>query len=166
MSQRSASGAVGVQEAGDRRQLVVVRLGDHEYGLAAEAVVQVLRMVAIRPVPESPAWLSGVINLRGRTTPILDLRTRLGLPPETPGLSDHIVILGSKDTTLGLIVDAVLEVLEVAADAVEPPDDAVGRDGLVAAVARFGDRLLLVLDVDRLSPPPGAIHAPAGLPGA
>jgi purine-binding chemotaxis protein CheW len=156
VSQRSASGAVGVREAGDRRQLVVVRLRDQEYGLAAGSVVQVLRMVAIRPVPDSPAWISGVINLRGRTTPIVDLRTRLGLPSETPGLSDHIVILGSEATTLGLIVDAVLEVLEVTADAVEPPDDAVGGGGLVAAVARSGDRLILVLDVDRLSPPPPA----------
>jgi purine-binding chemotaxis protein CheW len=153
VSQRSAIGAVGVQETGDRCQLVVLRLGDQEYGLAAGAVVQVVRMVAIRPVPESPAWISGVIDLRGRTTPILDLRTRLGLPAEAPGLSDHIVILGSRDTTLGLIVDAVLEVVEVAADAVEPPDDTVGRGGLVAAVARCAGRLILVLDVDRLSPP-------------
>jgi purine-binding chemotaxis protein CheW len=166
VSQRSASGAGGVQEAGDRRRLVVLRLGDQEYGLDGGAVVQVLRMVAIRPVPESPAWMSGVINLRGRTTPVLDLRTRLGLPSGTPGLSDHIVIFRSKDTTLGLIVDAVLEVLEVGADAVEPPDDAGGRGGVVAAVARSNDRLILVLDADRLAPPLGDVHARGGLAGA
>jgi purine-binding chemotaxis protein CheW len=146
----SASSA-GAREAGGRRQFVVLRLGDREYGLDADAVVQVLRMVAIRPMPESPPWIAGVINLRGRTTPMLDLRARLGLPAEPPGLDDHIIVVGSGDAALGLIVDAVLEVIEVGEDAVEPPAGTVGRGGVVTAVARTGDRLLLVLDVDRLT---------------
>ena len=149
MRQSPTSGAVAVREAG-RRQLVVIRLGDREYGLATEVVVQVLRMVAIRPVPESPPWIAGVVNLRGRTTPMVDLRTRLGLPARTPGPGDHIVVVRSGDTTLGLVVDAVLEVLEVTDGQVEPPGDAAGPGGVVAAVARAGDRLLLVLDVDRV----------------
>jgi purine-binding chemotaxis protein CheW len=151
VSQTPASGAVAVREAG-RRQLVVLRLGDREYGLATGAVVQVLRMVAIRPVPESPAWIAGVINLRGRTTPMVDLRARLGLPARTPGPADHIVVVRSRDATLGLIVDAVLEVVEVGEDAVEPPGEAAGPTGVIAAVARSGDRLILVLDVDRVDP--------------
>jgi purine-binding chemotaxis protein CheW len=132
-------------------QLVVLRLGDREYGLVAGAVEQVVRMVAIRPVPEAPPWIAGVVNLRGRTTPMMDLRTRLGLPAGTHGLSDHIVIVRSREATLGLIVDAVLEVLEVDEEAVEPAGDVAGLEGVVAGVARAGDRLILVLDVDRLS---------------
>jgi purine-binding chemotaxis protein CheW len=132
-------------------QLVVLRLGDREYGLIAGAVEQVVRMVAIRPVPEAPPWIAGVVNLRGRTTPMMDLRTRLGLSAGTHGLSDHIVIVRSREATLGLIVDAVLEVLEVDEEAVEPAGDVAGLEGVVAGVARAGDRLILVLDVDRLS---------------
>ncbi|HJU00276.1 MAG TPA: chemotaxis protein CheW [Actinomycetes bacterium] len=149
MRQSPTSGAVAVREAG-RRQLVVLRLGDREYGLATEVVVQVLRMVAVRPVPESPPWIAGVVNLRGRTTPMVDLRRRLGLPARAPGPADHIVVVRSGDATLGLIVDAVLEVLEVGQGEVEPPADAAGPGGVIAAVARAGDRLILVLDVDRL----------------
>jgi purine-binding chemotaxis protein CheW len=147
--QSPASGAVAVREAGGR-QLVVLRLGDREYGLAAEAVVQVLRMVAIRPVPESPPWIAGVVNVRGRTTPMVDLRIRLGLPARAPVPADHIVVVRSGDATLGLVVDAVLEVLEVGDGEVEPPADAAGASGVIAAVARAGDRLILVLDVDRM----------------
>ena len=149
MRQSPTSGAVAVGEAGGRR-LVVLRLGNREYGLAAEVVVQVLRMVAIRPLPESPPWIAGVVNLRGRTTPMVDLRMRLGLPARAPGPADHIVVVRSGDTTLGLVVDAVLEVLEVGDGEVEPPADAAGLGGVIAAVARPGDRLILVLDVDRM----------------
>jgi purine-binding chemotaxis protein CheW len=147
--QSPTSGAVAVGEAGGRR-LVVLRLGDREYGLATEVVVQVLRMVAVRPVPESPPWIAGVVNVRGRTTPMVDLRMRLGLPARAPDPADHIVVVRTGDRTLGLIVDAVLEVLEVGEGEVEPPADAAGPSGVVAAVARPGDRLILVLDVDRM----------------
>ena len=150
MRQSPASGAVAVREAGGLRQLVVLRLGDREYGLATEVVVQVLRMVAIRPVPESPPWIAGVVNLRGRTTPMVDLRSRLGLPARAPGPADHIVVVRSGDAALSLIVDAVLEVLEVGDGEVEPAADAAGPSGVIAAVARAGDRLILVLDVDRM----------------
>jgi purine-binding chemotaxis protein CheW len=150
VSLSSASSPAAVRDAGERRQLVVLRLGDREYGLPAGAVVQVLRMVAISPLPEAHAWISGVINLRGRMTPMVDLRTRLGLPAEPPGLSAHIVIMRSSDAVLGLIVDAVLEVLEVEEDAVESPGEAAVRSGVVSAVARSDDRLILVLEVDRL----------------
>jgi purine-binding chemotaxis protein CheW len=150
VSHRSVSSLAAVGEADEHHQFVVLRLGGREYALPARAVVQVLRMVAIRPVPESPMWISGVINLRGRMTPMLDLRKRLGLPAETPGLSAHIVIVRSNDAILGLIADAVLEVLALDEDAVEPPGGAAGRSRVISGVARSNDRLILVLDVDRL----------------
>jgi purine-binding chemotaxis protein CheW len=139
-----------VPEAGERRHLVVLRLGDRDYALGADAVVQVLRMVAVRPVPESPPWIAGVINLRGRTTPVMDLRERLGLAAEPPGISSHIVVVRSGAVVLGLIADLVSEVLEVDAGAVEPAGEVGGWSQLVASLARCDGRLLLVLDVDRL----------------
>jgi purine-binding chemotaxis protein CheW len=165
VSARSARrAAAGRLDPGARRRLLVLRLADREYGLDAGAVVQVLRMVAIRPVPEAPAWIAGVVNLRGRTTPMMDLRTRLGLPTRPPGLSDHIVIVQAGEAALGLMVDAALEVLEVDEDAIEAPGEAAGRSGVIAAVARSGERLLLVLDVERLSV--DAVQVPAGPVGA
>jgi purine-binding chemotaxis protein CheW len=148
---RSVDGAAPAPEAPERCQLVVLRLGGGEYGLAADAVVQVLRMVAVTPVPESPAWIAGVINLRGRTTPVMDLRERLHLPAATPGLSSQIVVVRWGEVLLGLIADAVLEVLELGADAVEPAGEIGGGRPLVAATARTGDRLIVVLDTERLA---------------
>ena len=150
MRDRSAGGPGPALEAGERQQLVVLRLGDRDYGLGADAVVQVLRMVTVRPVPESPPWISGVINLRGRTTPVMDLRKRFGLPAEPPGVSSHIVVVRSGEVVLGLIADLVIEVLELEAGAVEPPGEVGGWSQLVAALARSDDRVILVLDVARL----------------
>src|SRR5690349_13823440 len=107
------------------RRLVVVRL-DREYALPAEHVVEVVRMVAVTPLPEAPPWLAGVINLRGRVVPLIDLRTRLGLPPAEHGLTTAILILEAGGATIGLIADVVTEMLEIGADEIEAPGELAG----------------------------------------
>jgi purine-binding chemotaxis protein CheW len=131
-------------------QWLVFRLQTHDYALAIADVIEVLRMVALTPVPEAPAWLAGVVNLRGRVIPVIDLRRRLGLPPETPGLNTPIIVAQADGRPVGLIADSVSEVLTLGADAMERPDVLVGSGHAVAAMARAGDRLILVLDLPRL----------------
>src|SRR5437660_1615747 len=75
------------------RQFVVFRLHAREYALPVGQVVEVLHMVAMTPLPEAPAWLPGLIDLRGQVIPILDLRTRLGLRPQAPDLDTAIVVV-------------------------------------------------------------------------
>ena len=138
-------------------QWLVFRLQAHDYALPIGDVAEVLRMVALIPVPEAPAWLAGIINLRGQVLPVVDLRLRLGLPPEAPGLSTPIIVTHAAGRPVGLIADSVSEVVTLPADAVEPPDAFAGPGRAIAGLAHAGSRLILVLDLARLT---------AGLPNA
>ena len=131
-------------------QLVVFRIEKSEYALPVGNVGEILRMVAIAPVPEAPEWLPGVINLRGKVIPVINLRKRLGLPEVEVGLNTPIVVAEHEGQMVGLVADAVTELLTVAADSVEPPDARVGSANAVEAVARSGERLILIFDLDRV----------------
>jgi purine-binding chemotaxis protein CheW len=131
-------------------QFVVFRIAGSEYGLPVGNVGEILRMVAIAPVPEAPEWLPGVINLRGRVIPVIDLRTRLGLPREPVGLNTPIIVAETGGQMVGLVADSVTELLTVPLDAVEPPDDRVGASAAVDGVARAGDRIILTFDLERV----------------
>jgi purine-binding chemotaxis protein CheW len=134
-------------------QWVVFRLAEHEYALRLESVSEVLRMVAITPLPESPPWLAGVINLRGRVIAVTDLRLRLGLPAPAPGLNTPIIVVEAAGRQMGLIADSVVEVLTNAAEAADLPFSmpGTGPARLALATLRAGDRLITVLDLGSLS---------------
>jgi purine-binding chemotaxis protein CheW len=131
-------------------QLVVFRIAGSEYALPVANVGEILRMVAISPVPEAPEWLPGVINLRGRVIPVVDLRTRLGMPSEGAGLNTPIIVAEVEGQMVGLVADAVTELLTVPLDAVEPPNERVGEANAVESVARAGDRIILIFDLERV----------------
>jgi purine-binding chemotaxis protein CheW len=131
-------------------ELVVFRIDKSEYALPVENVAEILRMVAIAPVPEAPHWLAGVINLRGKVIPVIDLRTRLGLPGLEVGLNTPIIVAETEGQLVGLVADSVTELLSVPLDSVEPPDARVGNANAVEAVARAGERLLLIFDLERV----------------
>jgi len=137
-------------------QWVVFRLEAGQYALPLEHVVEVLRMVAIRPVPEGPAWLAGVINLRGRVLPIMDLRARMGLPPLGPRLETRIIVTDTAaadapdQQLIGLLADEVLEVLTQPAASIELPRGLPGAGGRPLAAVQAGDRLVSVFDLERL----------------
>jgi purine-binding chemotaxis protein CheW len=123
-----------------------------EHALPVEDVVEVLRMVAATPLPEAPPWVCGVINLRGRVIPLIDLRSRLGAPRREPDLSTPIIAVQANDVAAGLVVDEVVEVLALPREAVDSPDrvTAAAPASALSGVARRGDRLILVLDPQRL----------------
>ena len=131
-------------------QLVVFRIDKSEYALPVGNVGEILRMVAIAPVPEAPDWLPGVINLRGKVIPVIDLRTRLGLPRVDVGLNTPIVVAETEGQMVGLVADSVTELLTVPLESVEPPDARVGNANAVEAVARAGERLILIFDLERV----------------
>ena len=141
---------------------VIFRLAEQEYALPLERVGEVLRMVAITPLPEAPAWLAGVINLRGRVIPVIDLRLRLGLPPRALGLNTPIIVVEHGGRQMGLIADAAVEVLERPAEPDAVPAELAGAALLVTAIIRAGARLITVLDLAPLSASAGqlALAAP------
>jgi purine-binding chemotaxis protein CheW len=133
------------------RQLIVFKLDGREFALPVENVSEVLRMVTLAPVPEGPSWLPGVINLRGVVVPVVDLRTRLGLPRERWGVNTPIIVAECVGKMLGLLADAVVELLTVPSSSISPPDPEIGGTaGSVSGVARAGERLIFIFDLERL----------------
>jgi purine-binding chemotaxis protein CheW len=153
MSARNGSFWSDVQEAGEGRagvMLLVFRMDGREHALPIEHVVEVLLMVAITPGPDGPPWVSGVINFRGRVIVLVDVRVRLGAPRRAPDVSTPIIVVQTGKTVAGLVVDEVVEVLALRSEAVDAPDRAIPVSPAVCGVAREGDRLILVLDRERL----------------
>ena len=133
------------------RQIVTFYIQDGEYGIPIENMLEVVRMVAIINVPDAPTWLSGVINLRGRVVPVINLRLRLGLPDQTPGLNTPIVVVEANDRVVGLIADTMHEVTSVSADAIAPPDELTNHANSLEAICRIDDRLVLILNLLNLT---------------
>ena len=128
-------------------QLVVFSLGAEEYGLPITAVQEIIRYTRPRTIPSAPPSVRGVINLRGKIIPVVDLKSRLQLHGGDAEES-KIVIVEAGAVTAGLIVDDVDEVITVDADALEPAP--TGEVGYISAVAKVGDRLLVLLDVEAM----------------
>ncbi len=133
-------------------QIVVFELGEERYGLDIAAVYEIIRHQPITAVPQAPAFVEGVINLRGRIIPVVDLRERFGLAAGDLTKAARIVVAEAAGTRVGLVVDGVSEVLMVPADAIEPtPEVAAGVDAAyLRGIAKLGERLIILLDLDGL----------------
>ncbi len=129
------------------QQLVVFSLGTEEYGLPITQVQEIIRYSQPRTIPSSPLSVRGVINLRGKIIPVCDLKQRLALDAGDSAES-KIVIVEAGSVTAGLVVDEVEEVLTVEDDQLE--DAPTSDGGYISAVAKVGDRLLVLLDLDAL----------------
>jgi purine-binding chemotaxis protein CheW len=141
----TATGTVGGGDAGGATWVLSFQLAGQEHAVPVGDVVEVVRMVAVTPLPESVPWVIGVLNYRGRVVPVVDARARLGLPRRTPGPGTHIVVVAAGGRAAGLVVDMALAVRLLPAGTLEPPDHC-GAGGAVRAVARQGRRLILLLD--------------------
>ncbi len=149
--------------SGAERQVVALHLGGEIYGVDIACIHTVLTPQPITPVPNVSADIKGVMNLRGRILPVLDLRTRFGMPPLAADKqkSARIVIVEADGMTAGLIVDSVSEVLRLPAGAVEPPSALLGSADLrcLTGIGRVpggrrqsdgkedAERLILLLDI-------------------
>jgi purine-binding chemotaxis protein CheW len=130
-------------------QLVVFSLADEEYGIPITLVQETTRYSAPRPIPGSPFHVEGVINLRGRIIPVVDLRARLGMAGVRPDEA-KIVIVEMETMVVGVVVDEVREVLTVDAGRCEPAPEGAGDGDYRQAVARLEGRLVVLLDMRRL----------------
>ena len=133
-------------------QVVVLELAGEAYGVEIGKVEEIIRMQAITRIPNGPAFIEGVTNLRGRVIPVLDLRKRFGLPATEQTRRSRIVVGELGQHTVGLVVDGVSEVLLVSSDAVEPPSTLVttSDSAFLRGVAKLGERLILLLDLSRI----------------
>jgi len=140
------------EETTGTMQLVSFRLGQEEYGVEITKVQEIILMGEITRVPQVPPYIKGLINLRSTVIPILDLRLRFGLPPQEPTDETRIVVLNVQEKTIGMIVDAVNQVLRINRDQIAPPPPTVGKVGreCLTGLVRLDGRLLILLDVDKI----------------
>lgn len=135
----------------DELHLVTFRLDAEEYAVDIRRVQEIIRVGAITAVPNSLAYIQGVINLRGRVIPVLNLRKRLDLPERSLTRQSRIMIVETGAKVLGMLVDGVSQVLRFPAAAVEPPPDEGGqKTGFVSGIGRVDSRLILLMNLDRV----------------
>src|SRR6266536_4097049 len=148
------AGAAGLdhrQTHHDLIQLVSFHVGGEEFGLEILRVQEIIRIQQLTRVPNSPTFVDGVINLRGKIIPVIALRRCFSLEDRPHDKQTRIVVVEVNGSVLGFIVDSVSEVLRIPVETIEPPPrlDKVERE-YVSGVGKLEDRLLILLDVDRL----------------
>ena len=151
-------------------QLVSFRLDQEEYGIEITKVQEIILMGEITRVPQTPDFIKGLINLRSTVIPIVDLRLRFGLQNESQSDETRIMVVNVAGKTIGIIVDAVSEVLRISQEQIAPPPPTVaglGREYLTGLV-KLDKRLLILLDIDKILGEDGdaAVEAVAGATAA
>lgn len=133
-------------------QLVSFKIGNEEFGVDILKVQEIIKMVSVTKVPNSPVFVEGVINLRGKVIPIVDLRTRLGLEKAGQNKDTRIVVVDVDSRIIGFIVDSVSEVLRIPVNITEaPPEIATGiNSDFIKSVGKLEDRLLILIDLDKI----------------
>lgn len=131
--------------------IVTFNLGE-EYGVQIHQVHEILRVEGITKVPNCPVYMEGVINLRGRVLPVLNLRRKLRLPDREVGKESRIVVTEVGPKVIGLLVDGVSQVIKVPANFVESaPEEVLEVDtDYITGVGKMGDRLIILLDLEKL----------------
>ena len=136
----------------NEKQVALFELGGATYGLDIGTVHEIIRMQPITRVPKAPFYVEGVINLRGKVIPVVDMRKRFGLDTSDRTKNNRIVVVAISGTTIGIIVDAVTEVLRIPNSAVEAASTIVtaGDTDYLQGIAKLGDRMVILLDLGKV----------------
>ncbi len=134
------------------QQLVVFDLGSESYGVDIGAVREIIRMQEITAIPQTSDFVEGMINLRGMVIPVVDLSRRFGLPSRERTDESRTVVVDISGHSIGMVVDAVREVLRISVDAIEPPSAAITTDGssYLLGIVKVDDRLIILLDLEQV----------------
>jgi purine-binding chemotaxis protein CheW len=137
---------------GDLLQLVSFNLENEEYGINILDVQEIIRPSEITTVPNSPSWIEGVINLRGRVIPVINLRKKFGITAGRAGLERKIIVVDVDGRVVGLLVDGVNEVLRVDSGIIDPPPalTPANHSEYISGVCKMEGRLIILLDLRRL----------------
>lgn len=150
------------RDADNGDKFLTFRLGVEEYGVEILRVREIIGMIDVTPLPRTPDFVKGVINLRGKIIPVIELRTKFGLPSVdyTEATCVIVVEVSDPDTEdqfqIGVIVDTVSEVLDIPRDSIEPTPRfgcAMNADyimGMGKVTANSGERVVILLDIDRV----------------
>jgi len=135
-------------------QLVIFRLRDEEFGVEIGSVLEISRVLDITHIPEAPGFIEGVINLRGKVLAVLALARQFGLQEEKElPKTARIIVIEVHNTSLGLIVDEVPEVIKISEEEIEPTPEIIQSEvnrHYIKGVAKLGARLIILLDINNV----------------
>lgn len=136
----------------DILQLVSFNLGEEEFGIDILIVKEIIRIIDVTRVPNAPSYVEGVINLRGKVVPIIDLRRRLDMPENELTKSTRIIVVDLDSKVIGFIVDQVNEVLRINKSITEnpPPMASNIESEFITSIGKLEDRLLILLDLEKV----------------
>ena len=136
----------------DGRQYLTFRLQEEEYGIEILRVQEIKGFSRVTPIPNTPCYVKGAMNLRGTVVPIVDLRVKFGLPEAEYNQFTVIIVVTVGRKIVGLVVDAVSDVLNILDNEIEPTPDLGGsvETSIMTGMAKASDKLIMLLDVDRL----------------
>ncbi len=139
-------------ETAELLQLVTFNIGKEEFGVDILHVQEINRMTHITKVPNAPHFVEGVINLRGRVIPVIDLRLKLKIEKKEYDKNTRIIVVEVENKTIGFIVDSVNEVLRIPANLTEAPPDMVSgiESEFIKSVGKLEDRLLILIDIQKI----------------
>jgi purine-binding chemotaxis protein CheW len=134
------------------KQIVVFGMGKELYGVGIDAIHEIIKVPEITAVPDAPPFLEGMINLRGKILPVIDLRKRLRLPESPRGRQTRVLITEDAGRLIGLVVDSVSEVLKYDPAAVEGTPDIITSIGVdyIAGMVKVQERLITLLDFAKI----------------
>lgn len=138
---------------GELIQLVSFMLSEEEYGVEVLRVREIIRMPPVTKMPNTPHYVEGIINLRGKVIPIISMRKRFGLPEVDHTSHTRIMVMDVAGGLTGFIVDGVSEVIRIRSSEIQPPPPMVSGNldqEFITGVFNHTDRLLIIMDVDRM----------------
>lgn len=157
----AGSKAKTMDASGPAQKLLSFGLGKEEYGLDILAVREIIGLIDITPLPRTPEYVKGVINLRGKIIPVIELRTRFGMPSVTYTEETCIIVVDvptdgeSESRLMGVVVDTVREVLDVPKSAIEPPPEFgcnIPMD-YITGIGKVKDKVVVMLDTSKVMNP-------------
>lgn len=142
----------GVATAANQRQFLTFLLDNEQYGIEILRVQEIKGYTVPTPLPNMPPHIKGVMNLRGTVVPVLDLRARFGMAATEYDRFTVVIVVTAGDRVVGLVVDAVSDVLDIESEAIVPPPEmGAGVDtSFLTGMAKSADRLIALLALDRV----------------
>ena len=140
-------------ELNELLQLVSFELNGEEFGIEILMVQEIIRMIQITKIPNTQDFIEGVVNLRGRVIPVVNLRDKLGMPPKEHDAKTRIVVVEILGKTIGFIVDSVSEVLRIPVSITETPPAIISsgiNSEFIKSVGKLEDRLVILIDLEKI----------------
>lgn len=153
MSMALTTVVTSTQSGSELIQLVSFTLSSEEYGVEVLNVREIIRMPAITKMPNTPYFVEGIINLRGKVIPVINLRKRFGLQECDNDARTRIMVMDSSGGLAGLVVDAVSEVIRIHSEEIQPPPPLVAGNvsqEFISGVFNHAERMLIVMDIRQM----------------